>query len=122
MRPTTLFDWERVAPPLRWMARALALAMAILLGYFVIGYALGGYLTLDASQYVTYSLIGVGVLLAFFWIGIGEVAGGLALICGAAGLALLGRLGLAALIVAAPFALSGLLFIACGWSALRRRT
>ena len=117
MQPKT----QTVRPPLtllRWFARALGIAWIVLYGGFELSMVSGNITALDARQYLILGLIGVGVLVAIFWPGIGEVIGGLACVGSAtAVIAIYPWLGLLA---AAPFALVGLLFIICGWYALAR--
>ena len=121
MQSATLSGWERALKPVRWVASIVGGGAYIIWVGFVITYNLGGgseSLTVDALQYVIWGLLGVGLVLAILWKGIGEVVGGLALVAGAVGMAFNGGGGIMALEAAALFALPGLLFIACGWYTL----
>lgn len=68
---------------------------------------------------------GVGLLVAIYWKGIGELIGGLVVLGAVAVFVVNGALNvglqLGALTAIAPFALVGSLFVACGWYALAQR-
>lgn len=117
MRPPTTHSAGPALTVLRWFARALGIAWIVLYGGFEFSMVSGNITALDAGKYVILGLIGVGVLVAIFWTGIGEVIGGLACVGGAVVfVAIYPWLGL----LAAPFALVGLLFIVCGGYSLAR--
>ncbi len=117
MRPSTTHTAGLALTLLRWFARALGIAWIVLYGGFEFSMVSGNITALDTGKYVSLGLIGVGVIVAIFWTGIGEVIGGLACMGGTAVLvAIYPWLGL----LAAPFALVGVLFIVCGWYALAR--
>jgi hypothetical protein len=117
MQPSTTFDWGRVVTPARWIARILSGVPFVVWASLSLGHAFGSYP--DLGQWVIIGAIGVGVLLASFWQGIGEVVGGLILVSAGIGHVFLYLPpGLGALAVASPFLIAGLLFIACGWYVL----
>lgn len=120
MQPSTSFDMGRVVTSLRWTARVIGVAVVAFLGYWIIGGTVAFGFTAGVASYVLDALIAIGLVVALFWTGIGEVVGGLALISGAIWIFIGGGLQLGALTAAAPFALVGALFIACGWYTLTR--
>lgn len=122
MQSFTTFDWGRVAAPLRWVARALGIVSAGVLAFVVLLRVAAGYFSLDPIiGYVTWGVVFVGILVAAFWKGIGEVVGGLVTVVGAVlTFAFVPNLG--SLAVLAPFIIVGLVFIACSWYTQAQRS
>ncbi len=129
MQPTTSFDWGRVVAPARWVAKVVS-GVIIAFGGFVLILAIGMQNTALTSlpQEMVFTvalsvLLFVGLLLAIFRQGMGEVIGGL-LVIGAdvgflVGSPLYGVLPPLVLII--PSAIVSLVFIACGWYTLAHR-
>lgn len=105
---------------LRWATNVISLIMIGLFGYAIVhdSFVIGA--TTGVGQRVFYGLIGVGVLLAVFWKGMGELVGAMALLGGALWLLSLTGYSPGALTGIAPFALVGALFFVCGLSELFR--
>jgi hypothetical protein len=121
MRPSVSFDWARVITPLRWAARVIGAAYAVL--FLTVSSGFGNPVTRQTTWQALFGVIVVGLLLAISLKGIGEIAGGVTLIGGAVGLMLTyGGPEWGALAGVAPFILAGLLFIACGWHKIARET
>lgn len=118
MRPTPSFNWGRAVAPARWTARVFGVVYALL--FLMVNSGFGNTATQNVGWDVTYGVIAVGILVAAFWLGVGEVIGGLAGVVGAvAWYVLFGTTrGLGALAAAVPFLLVGLLFLVCGWYTL----
>ncbi len=115
MQPSRSLDMGRIVNALRWTARVIGVVVVAFGGYWIVlGTSAFGF-TADPAAYVLDALIAIGLVVALFWKGIGEVAGGLALVIGAVWIIIMGGLQLGAFTAAAPFALVGALFIACGW-------
>ncbi len=117
MQPSKPVGWGRVVTPLRWIARLGAGIPYVLWAGFSLSYNSGG--GLDVQQWVILGILAVGLVLAVFWKGIGEIAGGLLLLGGGIGqgfLYLPPQLG--AMAAGAVFAVPGILFIAAGWYTL----
>ncbi len=124
MQSSQSFDWPRVVTVLRWIARVLGVvAAAILVLVALLNVAsLGGGAFDPITGYVTWGLMAVGLLVAAFWVGIGEVAGGLTTVVGAVlTFTFVSTPNLGSLVLLLPFALIGVLFIACGWYTLAHR-
>ncbi len=120
MQPTPSFGWGRAVAPARWFAKVFGVLYALL--FLMVNSGFGNTATRDVGWDVTYGVIAAGILLATFWIGIGEVVGGLVVVGGAAvWFVLYGTGQWGGLAAAAPFLLDGGLFIACGWYALAHR-
>lgn len=105
--------------PLRWVTRTLGVIVFAIYAFLVLTFGQG---RLEVGGWVLAGAIIVGLLLAIFWTGIGEVVGGLALVGGAVAIAFQGGLETGALTAGAPFALVGVLFIACGWYTQAQRS
>lgn len=120
MQSSTPFDWGRVVIPLRWAARIVAVAYGGFLGVVALAFMIGeGSPTTLSSNFlpiVLYGILGVGLVIAVFWKGIGEVVGGLAAVAAVAAIVLLQGVG--AMLFHLPFVLTGLAFIVCGWYTL----
>lgn len=126
MRPSPSFDWERALTPARWVAGIVGGGALVIWAGTSILYVLGAFGAMTAAapsamQYLLWGVLGVGLILALFWKGIGEAIGGLALIGGAVWVAANGGFEFGAITAATPFALAGALFIACGWYRLAQR-
>ena len=127
MQPSPSFDWGRVVTPTRWVARVIGAILIGILGFLVLlllTKSMGGGISLDSiTGYITWGLMFAGILIAVFWKGIGELAGGLATIVGAAlTFAFVSIPNWGSLAVLSPFLIAGLLFIACGWYTLAQRS
>lgn len=118
MQPSRSLDMRRAVKPLRWTARVIGVAVVAFLGYWVIGGTIAFGFTAGAAAYALDALIAIGLVVALFWTGIGEVAGGLALVSGAIWILVGGEFQLGAFTAAVPFALVGALFVTCGWYTL----
>lgn len=114
MQRSPRFDWGRVVTPLRWIVRILGVVVAVG-AYQLVSSTLTTGPSPNALVYMLEGVIGAGLLLAIFLVGIGEVIGGLAIV-GAAAVFIAYYPWM--LLIAAPIALIGLLFIACGWYTL----
>lgn len=117
MQPSKTFDWGHMVTPLRWIARIVAGGAYIIWLAASLGHAFGA--IPDFWQWVTLSVLGVGLVLAIPWKGIGEIIGGLLLVGAGTGMGFLylpPQMG--ELMAGAVFAVPGLLFIACGWYTL----
>ncbi len=121
MEPSTSFNWERMVTPARWIATVLAAAAVVWDAIVVIGSASAYSSPIDPLWYVRLGLVIVGVAVAVFLKGIGEVVGGLALIGVGVWTAVSSGTGLRPIISIIVYALAGLLFIACGWYTLAHR-
>ncbi len=108
--------------PARWIATALGLAAAAWSAVVVIGSASAYNTPIDPMYYVSLGVIVVGVAVAVFWKGLGEVVGGLALVGVGIWAAISSGTGPRPIISAVVYALAGLLFIACGWYTLAHRS
>jgi hypothetical protein len=118
MRSST-FDWGRVIQPLRWTARALGFIYAIL--FLVVSSGFGNTATQDVIWVALFGAIVIGLLIATFRPGVGELAGGLLIIGGALWLiAVYSGLQWGALAAIAPFLITGALFLVCGWYKMAR--
>lgn len=103
---------------LRLAVRLLGLVVTALFGYAIAqGFFFVG-ATTPIQQSVLYGLVGVSVLLAVFWKGMGELAGGLALVIAALWALSLTGYASGALTGVEPFALVGVVFFVCGLSEL----
>lgn len=129
MQQSTTFDWGRVVTPLRWIAQVLGVGAALLFGLLLFSVWFSGEVTWDASQFMLAGIAGVtgvGLLVAIFWKGIGELIGGLVILGAGVVFVVNGALNvglqLGALTAIAPFALVGALFVACGWYTLAQRS
>lgn len=121
MRPSTTFDLARAITPLRWVARVIGAVYAAL--FLMVSSGFGNSVTRETTWQALFGVIVAGLLVAIFSKGIGEIAGGVALIGGAIWLMLAyGGLQWGALAAIAPFVLTGLLFIVCGWHKMARET
>jgi hypothetical protein len=120
MQPSTTFGWGRVVTPARWIATILGIAAIAWTAIVVIGGAVA-YTSVDPLLYVSLGLIVVGVAVAFFWRGIGEVVGGLALVGSGIWSVFSGGAGPRPMVTGVIYALAGVLFVACGWYSLAQR-
>ncbi len=118
MQPATSFDWGRAVTPTRWTATVLGVAAVAWNAIVVIGSAPAYSTPIDPLWYVRLGLVIVGVAVAVFLKGIGEVVGGLALVGVGVWTAISSGTGPRPIISAIVYALAGLLFIACGWYTL----
>lgn len=121
MQPSTSSGWERMVTPARWIATALGVAAVAWNAVVVIGGAAAYSTHIDPMYYVTLGAIIVGVAVAVFLKGTGEVVGGLALVGVGVWAAISSGTGPRPIISAVAYALAGLLFIACGWYTLAHR-
>jgi hypothetical protein len=120
MQESTPSDWEREVTPVRWAARLLSIGAVVFEGYWVASTVRTGF-SLEVVLAVVLSLLGVGLLIAVVWIGIGEVLGGIALVFGSVGLAFLDTIGCGIFSVGVAIAVGGALFIVSGWYTLVHR-
>ncbi len=121
MQSSAPFDWGRWVTPARWAAAVLGIGWVAIVESLAIAASVahGAAWFSDVWQTVMWGVIIVGLLVALFWRRIGEIIGGLALIGGWIWFAAYGGWG--ALVIAAPLASAGVLFIACGWYTLTQR-
>ncbi len=123
MQPPTSYDWSRALTPARWFASIVAGGAFVVWVGFMILWNLGGgseSIAITDTQFVIWGLLGVGLVVAIAWKGIGEVVGGLAIIGGAVGMVFDANWGIVPLVASVAFAAPGLLFIACGWYTLAK--
>lgn len=107
--------------PARWIATALGVAAVVWNAVVVIGSASAYSTPIDPLFYVRLGVVIVGVAVAVFLRGIGEVVGGLAFVGVGVWTAISGGTGPLPMVSAVVYALAGLLFIACGWYTLAHR-
>lgn len=132
MQTSTSFKESRGVRVLRWVARGLAVVVAM--GMFLwmsisIGPEAPGVppAVIEPAMWARWGVLGAGLALAllgsFFWKGIGEVVGGLLLVVGGVwqGFTYV-PLQTGVLAGGAVFVVPGVLFIICGWYTLAQRS
>ncbi len=129
MQPSMPFDWGRVITPLRWAARIVAVGYgefwAAVMLVVLVGEGSGPTSFPAWVPFMLYGILSVGLVIAIFWTGIGEVVGGLTAVAAAAAVAAMAASvltqGAGAILFHLPFVLTGLAFIACGWYTLEHQ-